>query len=72
MGKSDPSNKPYEGKSRQDLEIYYEKIEPKLMIYSEPPRDYSKDMKILKEQLKEELRKEFSFFVDAYKSKKQD
>jgi hypothetical protein len=69
MGKSDPSNKPYEGKSRQDLEIYYEKIEPKLMIYSEPPRDYSKDIKILKEQLKEELRKEFSFFVEGFKSK---
>lgn len=36
MGKSDPSNKVYEGKSRQDLELYFEKIEPKLTIYSEP------------------------------------
>ena len=28
MGKSDPSNKTYEGKSRQDLEMYYEMVEP--------------------------------------------
>jgi len=36
MGKSDPSNKTYEGKSRMNLEIYYEKLEPILTIYSEP------------------------------------
>ena len=39
MGKSDPANKVYEGKSRQDLELYYEKIEPKLTIYSEPQNE---------------------------------
>jgi len=39
MGKSDPANKAYEGKSRQDLELYYEKIEPKLTIYSEPQNE---------------------------------
>ncbi len=35
MGKSDPANKPYGGKSKQDLEIYYEMVEPLLTIYSD-------------------------------------
>lgn len=52
MGKSDPANKVYEGKSRQDLELYFEKIEPKLTIYSEP-RNESDLLEIKK--LREEL-----------------
>lgn len=35
MGKADASNKPYDDKGRMDLEIYYERLEPKLVIYSE-------------------------------------
>ena len=54
MGKSDPANKVYEGKSRQDLELYFEKIEPKLTIYSEP-RNESDLLEI--KRLKEELQK---------------
>lgn len=41
MGKSDPANKVYEGKSRQDLEMYFEEIEPRLTIYSEPINESS-------------------------------
>ncbi|KAG2478607.1 MAG: hypothetical protein NPMRTH1_400016 [Nitrosopumilales archaeon] len=54
MGKSDPANKVYEGKSRQDLELYFEKIEPKLTIYSEP-RNESDLIEI--KRLREELEK---------------
>jgi len=39
MGKKDPSNKPYEGKARIDLELFYEKVEPVLSIYSKPVDD---------------------------------
>jgi len=54
MGKSDPANKVYEGKSRQDLELYFEKIEPKLTIYSEP-RNESDLLEI--KRVREELEK---------------
>jgi len=56
MGKSDPSNKTYEGKSRMDLEIYYEKLEPILTIYSEPSHAESR-VKKLQEELDEEKNK---------------
>jgi|SRR3989338_134430 len=39
MGKADASNKPYDDKGRMDLEIYYERLEPKLTIYTEPESD---------------------------------
>ena len=52
MGKSDPSNKTYEGKSRQDLEIYYRKVEPNLTIFSEPITSSDEDVTKLKEDLK--------------------
>jgi len=51
MGKSDPANKTYEGKSRQDLEIYYKKVEPNLVIFSEPTTTKSEDVKKLQEDL---------------------
>lgn len=35
MGKSDPANKPYGGKAKQDLEMYYEMVEPNLTVFSE-------------------------------------
>lgn len=51
MGKSDPANKTYEGKSRQDLEIYYKKVEPNLTIFSESLPAGPEDIKKLKEDL---------------------
>ena len=36
MGKADPSNDAYIPKDRIDLELYYEEIEPKLTIFSDP------------------------------------
>jgi len=56
MGKSDPSNKTYEGKSRMDLEIFYEKLEPILTIYSEPSNAESQ-VKKLQEELNTEKNK---------------
>ena len=51
MGKSDPANKTYEGKSRQDLEIYYKKVEPNLTIFSEPITSSDEDITKLKEDI---------------------
>ena len=46
MGKSDPANKTYEGQSRLDLELYYERIEPNLTIFSEPFDNSSENKKL--------------------------
>ena len=46
MGKSDASNKVYDGKSRLTLEPYYEKIESKLWIYNDLTVTEDKDEKI--------------------------
>lgn len=73
MGKSDPSNKPYEGKSRQDLELYYEKIEPKLMIYSEEPSTTKiQEMMQLKKQMKEEIKREIFDELKFFEQKTKD
>ena len=53
MGKSDPSNKTYEGKSRQDLEIYYEMVEPKLLVYTEYEDGISQETEELKREIAE-------------------
>ena len=58
MGKSDPSNKAYEGKSRQDLEIYYEMVEPKLLIYTEFEDNVSRETDELKKQIEEMKRQQ--------------
>ncbi len=50
MGKSDPSNKSYEGKSRMDLEIYYEPVDKKLTIYSDPVPSSTKEVQKLQKQ----------------------
>ncbi len=52
MGKSDPSNKAYEGKSRMDLEIYYESVDQRLTLYSNPISLPTKELQELKQQLK--------------------
>jgi len=51
MGKSDPANKAYEGKSRQDLEIYYKRVEPNLTIFSEHSPTKSEEVRKLQEDL---------------------
>jgi len=62
MGKSDPSNKVYGSKSRQDLELFFEKIEPSLMIYSEPQNESDLlELKKIKDDYTQ-LQKEFQQF----------
>lgn len=53
MGKSDPANKPYGGKSKQDLEMYYELVEPNLTVFSEPEINPSHETNELKKQMEE-------------------
>jgi len=59
MGKKDAANKPYEGRSMQDLEIYYEKIEPNLTIYSVPVEtsELNEFKKKLEDEMKQKLDK---------------
>ena len=59
MGKKDPANQSYEPKSRQDLELYYERIEPIITIYSDPDPIPTEELQKLKARLKaSELEKE--------------
>jgi len=82
MGKSDPANKVYEGKSRQDLELYYEKIETQLTIFSEPINESNlleikrlnekleqseQNQRMFMQQAKEELRREIKEQFRYYK-----
>lgn len=54
MGKKDDSNQPYGGKSRLDLEIYFERIEPIITIYSDPDPIPSAELQKLRSQLETE------------------
>ena len=64
MSKKDSANQSYEPKSRQDLELYYEKIEPIITIYSDPDLIPSEELQKLRMQIeiekqeKESMRKE--------------
>ena len=59
MGKSDPANKPYGGKSKQDLEMYYEMVESNLTIFSEPDtKPSSHETEELKRQMEEMKRQQ--------------
>ena len=64
MGKTDDSNKTYEGKDRLDLEMYYEHIEPNLTIYSEPKDNRKLDDLEIKNKAYEVQLKEQSEKID--------
>ncbi|MCV0398501.1 MAG: hypothetical protein K5785_00745 [Nitrosarchaeum sp.] len=52
MGKSNKANEEYEGKSRQNLEMYYaNKLEPILTIYSKPKEISTEEIKKLEDKL---------------------
>ena len=55
MGKKDDSNQPYGGKSRQDLELYFERIEPVLTIYSDPDPIPTEEIQKLRAQIQIEI-----------------
>ncbi len=59
MGKKDDSNQPYESKSRQDLELYFERIEPIITIYSDPNPIPTEEIQKLKRQLDLERNEKF-------------
>lgn len=82
MGKSDSSRKEYADKDRQDLEMYYEKIEPRLTIYAEPINESNlleikrltekleqseQNQRMLMQQAKDELRREIKEQFRFYK-----
>jgi hypothetical protein len=52
MGKKEDSNQPYGGKSRQDLELYFDKLEPVITIYSDPEPIASPEIQKLRNDLK--------------------
>lgn len=65
MGKSDPANKTYESHSRQSLELFFEKIEPKLTIYSEPQNENDLlELKKIKDNYSK-LEKQFNEFKNS-------
>jgi len=75
MGKSDPSNKTYEGKSRQDLEIYYEQVEPYISLSDDQiTLQENKNEKIESLQKQMELQgamlREQQKFIDEWKKEK--
>ncbi len=51
MGKKDDSNQPYEPKSKQDLELYFERIEPILTLYSDPDPIPTQEVQKLRKQI---------------------
>ena len=55
MGKKDVANQSYESKSRQDLELYYEKIEPMITIYSDPDPVPSIELEKLRKEMEQEI-----------------
>lgn len=67
MGKKDASNKPYEGKSRQDLELYYELVEPNITIYSEPAKSNPEIFTLRKqiENLQDQLKRKDDMATNA-------
>lgn len=54
MGKKDPANQTYEGKSRQNLELYHDSIESIVTIYSDPDPVPSEELQRLRAQIKAE------------------
>jgi hypothetical protein len=51
MGKKDDSNKTYVGSSRQDLELYFERIEPIITLYSDPDPIPTMEVQKLRQQI---------------------
>ena len=72
MGKSDPANKPYGGKAKQDLEMYYELVEPNLTVFSEVKSESTKETEELKQEvdeLKKQLKKDKSELLEMLSDK---
>jgi len=59
MGKKDDSNQPYEPKARHDLELFFDRIEPVITIYSDPDPIPSEELQRLRTQIEIEKKSNY-------------